>query len=457
MALPPSGLARVADALDAVSLDSYDQLTQLEQIAACEALARLESRVKAHQLAAARAAEQSKAADAVGATSTGARLANGFGGDPAAAKRLLSQAKKLQPVSATQGALARGEITLAQAELIADKVNDLPGDPTPAQRAGCETQLLDDARKMTLKDLSRKADRITETFAPDEVDAHENEILLKREERALKESYFWMADRKNGTYKGEFVIPEAQGEMLKNCLEALNAPQVKQGEDDPALAVLDDKPTYGQQMAQAFMTLIEHIPGDRLPQTAGVGVTLTVNIELKNLIDGIKAGTLSTGCRISASEARRMACEQALLPMVFNGKPLPLDCGREQRLFNRAQRRAAERRDKGCTFPGCDRPPSWCVGHHARKRWAAGGPTNLEDIVLICPHHHRVATPPMGVPPHQERIAAGDGKSGSPTTATPNTSHPPRSTPPASRSATPDSTPTPPDRRQDRATRASAR
>jgi hypothetical protein len=178
--------------------------------------------------------------------------------------------------------------------------------------------------------------------------------------------------------------------MLKNALEALNAPQIKQTEVDPTLAVLDDKPTYGQQMAEAFCTFIEHIPGKELPQTAGVGVTVSVNIDLKSLIDGLKAGTLTTGCRISASEVRRMACEQAILPMIFNGKPLPLDCGREKRLFNREQRRAAVKRDGGCTFPGCTRAPSWCVGHHARKRWAEGGTTNLGDMVLICPHHHRI-------------------------------------------------------------------
>jgi hypothetical protein len=315
-------------------------------------------------------------------------LANGFGGDPAAAKRLLNQAHKLEPVSTTQDALARGEISLAQAELIADKIKNLPGDPTPEQREACETQLLCDAEKLSLKDLSRKADRITETFAPDQVDAHENEILVKREEQALKESYFWMADRKNGTYKGEFVIPEAQGDMLKNCLNAINAPQVKP--EDPALAVLDEKPTYGQQMAQAFCTLIEKIPADKLPDTAGVGAIMTVNIELASLLDGIKAGTLSTGCRISAGQARRMACELRLLPMVFDGDSLPLDHGRAKRCFDTTQRRSAEKRDKGCTFPGCDRPPSWCVGHHARQRWAQGGTTNLEDIVLICPHHHRV-------------------------------------------------------------------
>jgi hypothetical protein len=49
-----------------------------------------------------------------------------------------------------------------------------------------------------------------------------------------------------------------------------------------------------------------------------------------------------------------------------------------------------ERRDGGCSFPGCDRPPSWCVGHHANKRWAEGGTTDLAEGVLICPHHRIV-------------------------------------------------------------------
>lgn len=384
-------MAGVAAMLDSIPLDSYDRLAVRDQIAACEALGRIEARVKAHQLAAATAADEGDAASSVGATSTSAMMASSFGGDVKAAGRLLNQAKKLHANTATRQALAQGEVSLGQAELIADKLNDLKGDPTPAQREGCETQLLDDAKKLSIKDLARRADRITDTFAaPGDVDAHEDQTLRQREAAALKKSYFWMADRKDGTFKGEFVIPEAQGEMLKNCLEALNAPQVKKPDDDPALAILDDKPTYGQQMAVAFMTLIEHLPGNSLPDVAGVGVTVTVNIDLKSLIDGLKAGTLSTGCRISAVEARRMACEQAIMPMVFNGRPLPLDCGREQRLFNRAQRRGAERRDRGCTFPGCERPPAWCVGHHARKRWAEGGTTTLDDIVLICAHHHRV-------------------------------------------------------------------
>ena len=374
-------------ALAAVPLASYAGLAPDEIVAECEALGRLESRVKAHQLAAARALETSKAASALGATSTGALLANTFGGDPVAAKRMLVQAARLESASATTEALGSGEVTLAQAELIARTVNDLPGDPSPEQREACETQLLCDAPRLNLRDLSRRADRITEIFAPDQVDVHENGTLERREAAAWAKSYFQIYDRRDGTYKGEFVIPEAQGAMLMNCVNAINAPQVKKA-DSPA--VLDEAPTYGQQLAAAFCTLIEHIPADKLPDTAGVGATITVNLDYEILQGEVRAATLSDGCRISAGEARRMACELRLLPQVFGGESLPLDHGRTKRLFQKPQRRAMERRDGGCTFPGCDRPPSWCVGHHARKRWGEGAGTDLEDGVLICPHHHRV-------------------------------------------------------------------
>ena len=167
-----TAIATAARALDLVRLESYALLEPADQIAACEQLARLEARVKAHQLAAARAAEASKAAKSVGATSMTAALANSFGGDPQAASKLLNQAKKVKAGSATEEALAKGEVSMGQAELIADKLKDLRGDPTDAQREGAETQLLDDAKKLTLKDLGRRADRISDTFAPDdEVDS----------------------------------------------------------------------------------------------------------------------------------------------------------------------------------------------------------------------------------------------------------------------------------------------
>lgn len=147
-------IATAAQALGQVRLESYALMTAAEQIAACEQLARLEARVKAHQFAAARAADLSEAGKAMGATSAAAAIANAFGGDETEAARMVKRAKHLKSGSATEKALANGEVSAAQADLIAGKIDSLRGDPTDAQREGAETQLLDDAKKLKLKDLA---------------------------------------------------------------------------------------------------------------------------------------------------------------------------------------------------------------------------------------------------------------------------------------------------------------
>jgi hypothetical protein len=61
---------------------------------------------------------------------------------------------------------------------------------------------------------------------------------------------------------------------------------------------------------------------------------------------------------------------------VLSGPSQVLDLGRERRLITGPLRRALVLRDRGCAFPGCDRPPRWCDAHHI-THWANGGPTNL--------------------------------------------------------------------------------
>ena len=50
-------------------------------------------------------------------------------------------------------------------------------------------------------------------------------------------------------------------------------------------------------------------------------------------------------------------------------------------------RRALIVRDKGCAFPGCDRPASWTEAHHI-VHWAHHGETKITNLVLLCEHHH---------------------------------------------------------------------
>ena len=87
--------------------------------------------------------------------------------------------------------------------------------------------------------------------------------------------------------------------------------------------------------------------------------------------------------------AARLRAAAALLPPTLGGAPAqPLEVGRASRVVTAAQRTALAIRDGGCVFPGCDRPLAWCEAHHLRH-WLHGGPTDLENLALLCRTHHR--------------------------------------------------------------------
>ncbi len=88
-----------------------------------------------------------------------------------------------------------------------------------------------------------------------------------------------------------------------------------------------------------------------------------------------------------AAQARRIACDAKVVPVVMGGASEILDLGRTKRTVSVAQRKALHARDRGCAFPGCPRPPKWCDAHHV-KHWADGGDTDLDNMVLLCRTHH---------------------------------------------------------------------
>jgi hypothetical protein len=101
---------------------------------------------------------------------------------------------------------------------------------------------------------------------------------------------------------------------------------------------------------------------------------------------GAHVPRVAGGPHISAETARRLACDASVVGMVRGPGSEVLDVGRKRRTVPAALRRALERRDGGCRFPGCG--SRFCDAHHIVP-WAAGGETHLENLVLLCRHHHR--------------------------------------------------------------------
>jgi len=94
------------------------------------------------------------------------------------------------------------------------------------------------------------------------------------------------------------------------------------------------------------------------------------------------------GTPLTPATVRRLACDARIIPAVLDTDGAILDLGRAARLASPDQVRYLRSRDKCCTFPGCDRPPSWCEAHHLREWTTDLGETNVDNLALLCTRHH---------------------------------------------------------------------
>ena len=104
--------------------------------------------------------------------------------------------------------------------------------------------------------------------------------------------------------------------------------------------------------------------------------------------DGARDAYLDDGTRVSAETFRRMSCDSALVTVATGEAGEVLDVGRKTRAVPAAIRRALWSRDQGCRFPMCTNR-RFVHAHHV-WHWAHGGPTRLDNLVLLCGFHHRL-------------------------------------------------------------------
>jgi len=131
------------------------------------------------------------------------------------------------------------------------------------------------------------------------------------------------------------------------------------------------------------------------PRRADIAVTVDLDVLEAALRDDrqpsldrlLRPARLPDGTPLPAWLLAQWACDSQLGRILMNGDSLPLDVGRAFRTATPAQRRALIARDRGCIVPGCDCPPIWTDAHHVQP-WEHDGPTNLDNLVLVCRRHH---------------------------------------------------------------------
>jgi hypothetical protein len=333
------------------------------------------------------------------------------------------------PLPGTAQALANGELSYLHAAALTRATQALP----PATTAAAEPVLLEAARRLDPPRLRKVVGHLCEVADPDAADQQ----ALRRHDRR----WLWLSPTLDGMVAVDGLLDAEAGETLLTALEPLARP-----------STADDDRTAAQRRADALTELARRqLEGGRLPTTGGVRPQVAVTIELASLLGqaGLPGGEGGWVGPLPAETARRLACDATLtrvvvtrqrhdgdgadpagnladrlraalvlLPPVLGGAPTqPLEVGRATRVIAPAQCTALTVRDGGCRFPGCDRPVAWCDAHHLRH-WLHGGPTDLENLVLLCRgHHHAVHEGgwqlhrhPNGTftatPPHRRRTTA---------------------------------------------------
>ncbi|PQZ96111.1 hypothetical protein CQ018_02175 [Arthrobacter sp. MYb227] len=135
-----------------------------------------------------------------------------------------------------------------------------------------------------------------------------------------------------------------------------------------------------------FMASDDRERSPELPMKPNIDMLVTISWD--SLVGKLNdPGITGNNQLISAGSARRMACSANIIPVVLGTQSEPLDLGRTQRFFSRAQRRAMALRDKGCINPGCSMPAYRCEANHIQP-WYLGGKTDLCNGALLCPTCH---------------------------------------------------------------------
>ena len=275
-----------------------------------------------------------------------------------------------------------------QAGIICEAVETLP--TNPGLRAEAEQVLLEQSRTLTATELVRAGRHLAAVVDPDGVE-RAAEAALDREERAAHLQRFLsvVGDGAGGIRIKGYGSTE-DGEVIRAALLPLTKPAPALDPDDPTCETEKDPRDHGARMWDALVQTAQHaLDTEHPPESHGTRPRVVVTTTLDALQQRLgAAGQTETGLELSVAAVRRLACHAQVIPGVLDSDGMVLDVGRAQRLVTVAIWIALILRDQHCAFPGCTRPPSMCHAHHI-THWADGGPTSLDNLVLLCGEHHR--------------------------------------------------------------------
>ncbi|MFD7077725.1 DUF222 domain-containing protein [Nocardioides sp. NPDC059952] len=351
-----------------------DRLAQLEKIHAKQAALKLRVLAAAGDIA-----EETGAKDASGWLRTELLV------DKGVARSQIKLAASVSKYDLVAAGLAEGVVSQDKARVITKALDAVEADPAASSEdlTLAEKMLVDYAAWTTANELKIAGRRILAEIDPARFEEAEAKALQREEEHAARRTFYSARDNGDGTIDLHARVSRAVGMRLRTILDSLAQPRKLSAENRGR------KAPYDRLLGQAFARVIETYDVDLLPRHGGHATTVFITMSVDDLRNDLRTAALGfDGEKITAAEARRMACNADLVPAVLGTNSEVLDLGRTARLAHPIQHRALRLRDQGCQAEDCDAPAAWTEAHHL-KPWSEGGKTDLANMVLLCPSDHR--------------------------------------------------------------------
>ena len=257
-------------------------------------------------------------------------------------------------------ALARGEIGFAHIALIA-RTSAAVGERLN------EGKLLRQASNLSVAEFRTKCLHARHMADP--------EGYVDEEKQGVEARALTLTNTDEGVVLINGILDKVGGAALRTALEPLARRAGK-----------DDNRDRERRLADALVDLSMHaLDTGLVPQRTHMQVTTSLETLLG--LCGAPAAELEFSLPISAKAVERLACDCSVTRILLGSDSTVIDVGRARRVISGPQRKALAVRDRGCIWPGCDRPASWTSGHHL-AHWIRGGPTDLPNLVLLCYRHH---------------------------------------------------------------------
>ena len=185
-------------------------------------------------------------------------------------------------------------------------------------------------------------------------------------------------DAEKGTMTITVELPLETGELLEKALDRARDTTASQTPE-----LVDER--WSAQQADALVTVANaYLSGNREKAACtSDNYQVTVHVDRSALVKGDGRSSLPI------ESVKRLCCDGDAVVIVEDERGEPLSVGRKTRTVPIAIKRALRARDKGCRFPGCHHT-RFVDAHHV-KHWSAGGETSLDNLMLLCSRHHRLA------------------------------------------------------------------